>query len=73
MLNVISSLPGDLQPVFETILTNATRICGAKFGTLNLYDGDVFRNAAVYNVPPAFAATQHVPFRPHPGSARADA
>src|SRR5262249_45694352 len=34
--------------------------------------GDVFRNAAVYNVPPAFAATQHVPFRPHPGSAHAE-
>jgi GAF domain-containing protein/CheY-like chemotaxis protein len=72
VLNVISSSPGTLQAVFETILTNATRLCGAKFGTLNLYDGDVFRNAAVYNVPPAFAATQHVPFRPHPGSAHAE-
>jgi GAF domain-containing protein len=72
VLNVISSSPGNLQPVFETILTNATRLCGAKFGTLNLYDGDVFRNAAVYNVPSAFAATQHVPFRPHPGSAHAE-
>jgi len=72
VLRVISSSPGHLQPVFDTILTNATRLCGAKFGTLNLYDGDVFRNAAVYNVPPAFAATQHVPFRPHPGSAHAE-
>jgi GAF domain-containing protein/DNA-binding response OmpR family regulator len=72
VLNVISSSPGHLQPVFETILTNATRLCGAKFGTLNLYDGDDFRNAAVYNVPSAFAATQHVPFRPHPGSAHAE-
>ena len=72
VLRVISSSPGHPQPVFETILTNATRLCGAKFGTLNLYDGDAFRNAAVYNVPPAFAATQHVPFRPHPGSAHAE-
>jgi transcriptional regulator with GAF, ATPase, and Fis domain len=72
VLRVISSSPGHLQPVFDTILTNATRLCGAKFGTLNLYDGGVFRNAAVYNVPSAFAATQHVPFRPHPGSAHAE-
>src|SRR5262249_46535343 len=39
---------------------------------LNLYDGDVFRNAAVYNVPSAFAAMQDVPFRPHPRSGHAE-
>src|SRR5262249_36458621 len=50
---------------------NATRLCGAKFGTLNLYDGDVFRNAAVYNVPSRFAGVQN-PFRPHPGSVHAE-
>ena len=66
VLRVISSSPGELKPVFEAMLANATRLCGAKFGTLNLYDGDVFRNAAVYNVPSAFAAMQDVPFRPHP-------
>jgi GAF domain-containing protein len=72
VLNVISRSPGNLQPVFETILTNATRLCGAEFGTLNLYNGEVFRNAAVYNVPSAFAAMQHAPFRPHPGSGHAE-
>ena len=71
VLQVISSSPGNLQPVFETILANATRLCGAKFGTLNLYDGDIFRNAAVYNVPSRFAGVQN-PFRPHPGSAHAE-
>ena len=55
VLKVISSSPGELEAVFETILANATRLCDAKFGTLNLYDGDVFRAAAVHNVPPAFA------------------
>jgi len=68
VLQIISSSSGNLQPVFDTILASATRLCGAKFGTLNLYDGDVFRNAAVYNVPSAFAAMQDAPIRPHPRS-----
>src|SRR5262245_14789049 len=72
VLQVISNSPGELEPVFETILANATRLCGAKFGTLNLYDGDVFRVAAVHNVPSAFAAMQNVPFRPHPRSGHAE-
>src|SRR5262249_8607954 len=53
VLAVISSSPGELQPVFESMLANATRLCGAEFGILNLDDGDVSRIAAVYNVPPA--------------------
>src|SRR5262244_2326429 len=43
VLRVISSSPGELKPVFETMLANATRLCNAKFGVLNLYDGDAFR------------------------------
>jgi GAF domain-containing protein len=72
VLGVISSSPGELQPVFETLLANATRLCGAKFGTLNLYDGDVLRIAAVFNVPPAYAAMKNVALRPHPRSAHAE-
>jgi GAF domain-containing protein len=68
VLRVISSSPSDLNPVFETILANATRLCGAKFGLVNLSDGDTLRIAAVYNVPPALAAMQNVPFHLHPQS-----
>src|SRR5262249_36865682 len=58
VLQVISSSPGELKPVFDTILANATRLCDAKFGLLNLYDGDKFRQVALYNVPPAYVETR---------------
>jgi len=51
VLGVISSSPGDLKPVFNTILENATRICEASFGNLLLLEGDVFRRVALYNAP----------------------
>src|SRR5262249_1338080 len=54
VLRAISGSPGDLQPVFETILAHATRTSGAKFGMLNLYDGDSFRTVAFHNAPPAY-------------------
>jgi signal transduction histidine kinase/CheY-like chemotaxis protein len=54
VLRVISSSPGDLQPVFQAILANATRLCGAEFGTLYLCDEDAFRAAAFHNAPAAF-------------------
>src|SRR5262249_57979990 len=73
VLQVISSSPGGaLEPVFETMLANAARLCDAKFGVLNLYDGDAFRTVALYNVPAAYAETRrHETFRPHPGSGHA--
>ena len=55
LLKVISSSPNDLEPVFNAILENATRICQARFGTLNLYDGDVFRRVGLHNPTPQFA------------------
>jgi signal transduction histidine kinase len=72
VLGVISRSPGELEPVFEAMLANATRLCGAKFGTLNLYDGEAFRIVAVHNVPSAFAAIRHEPFHPHPRSGHAE-
>jgi two-component system, NtrC family, sensor kinase len=55
VLRVISSSPGDLEPVFQTILENATRICEAKFGTLYLAERDAFRAVAFHNAPQAYA------------------
>ena len=55
VLQVISGSPGELQPVFHTILENAARICEAKFGILALYENDLFRITGTYNVPAAYA------------------
>ena len=55
VLQVISSSPGDLQPVFATMLGNAVRICDAKFGNIYRRDGETLRLAATHNAPPAYA------------------
>jgi len=57
VLQVISSSPGELEPVFQTILASATRICDAQFGLLFFHEDDGFRCASVFNLPPAFAET----------------
>jgi len=53
VLQVISSSPGELEPVFQTMLENATRICDAKFGTMFRFDGEAFHPMAMVNTPPA--------------------
>ena len=70
VLQVISSTPGDLQLVFESMLENATRVCGAQFGTMNLYEDEHFRNVALHNVPAAYGESQQAiqRWRPHPKS-----
>jgi two-component system, NtrC family, sensor kinase len=70
VLRVISSSPGELEPVFQAMLENATRLCEAKFGTLYRYDGEVFRADALLGVPPIFAEDiRRGPRRPTPNNA----
>ena len=54
VLRIVSRSPEDLRPVFETILANATRLCQAKFGNLDLRVGDGFHIAALRNAPQAY-------------------
>jgi GAF domain-containing protein/DNA-binding response OmpR family regulator len=69
VLSIISSSLGKLEPVFQAVLANAVRLCDAKFGTLNLYDGEAYRNVALHNVPPAYADTRRgTVIRPDPRS-----
>src|SRR5215469_14730182 len=69
VLRVISSSPGELQPVFQAMLANAVRICEAKFGMLYLAEGDAYRTVAMHNAPPALAdfIERRGPFQPTPG------
>ena len=61
VLKVISSSPGELEPVFKAMLENATRICDAKFGILFLREDDAFRAVALHGAPPAFAIWRRGP------------
>jgi signal transduction histidine kinase len=71
VLQVISSSPGELGPVFKAMLENAVRICDAKFGVLFLYEDGKFRPAAQTDLPPDFAAflEERGPFAPPAGAA----
>ena len=71
VLKVISSSPGELEPVFETMLANATQICGAEFGLLYRSEGDLFRTVSLYGAPPAFAEQRRLNpmLRPSSGTA----
>src|SRR6478752_6923819 len=70
VLGVISSSPGDLAPVFEAMLENATRLCEAKFGVLFRSEGDALRAVALHGAPQPYAEErQRVPvIRPDPTS-----
>jgi GAF domain-containing protein len=68
VLGIISSSPSDLEPVFDAILANATRLCEASYGALWLCEGDAFRCVAIHGaLPEPFAAAQRRGvFRPGP-------
>jgi CheY-like chemotaxis protein/signal transduction histidine kinase len=70
VLHVISSSRGELEPVFQAILENATRICEASFGNLLLYEGTAFRHVALHNAPPSWASEQQRDPVPPRSSAR---
>src|SRR5262245_32922548 len=70
VLRVISSSPGELEPVFQAMLANAVRLCGASFGMLFRFEDAAWRAAAMFGVPPAFAEFwQRGPQRPGPRTA----
>jgi len=74
VLQVISASPGDLAPVFEKMLENAIRVCGAEFGVMLLLEDGLVRPTARYNVPPAFVAARgDAAYRPPPRSVLATA
>src|SRR5262249_24963279 len=70
VLQVISASPGELEPVFQAMLENATRLCEAKFGTLFRYGDGAFYPAAMVNAPSAYAEFMHRrgSFRAPPGT-----
>jgi two-component system, NtrC family, sensor kinase len=68
VLKVISSSPGELEPVFKAMLDNATRICGAKFGVLWLCKDGGFQVAAIHDIPAAYREQLQLGVVFHPGA-----
>ena len=67
VLQVISSSPGDLEPVFASMLEKAVRICDAAFGNIYRWDGDALHLVATRNTPPAFAEARRYSLFKRPG------
>ena len=65
-MEVISSFPGDLEPVFASMLENAVRFCDAKFGNIFRWDADGLHLVATHNTSPAFADTRRSRYLPSP-------
>jgi class 3 adenylate cyclase len=71
VLKVISSSPGNLEPVYDEMLENAVRICEAAYGSVHRWDGNALQLIATHNTPVTYAEfRRHSPYnRPHPESA----
>ncbi|MGB6315156.1 MAG: GAF domain-containing protein, partial [Pseudolabrys sp.] len=70
VLQVISSSPSELEPVFQAMLAHATRLCEANFGVLYRFDGHVFHAVALQNAVPALGDyLRREPPRPDPRNA----
>ena len=69
VLQVISSSPGDLEPVFATMLEKAVSICDATFGNIFRWNGEAFHLVATHETPSAFAEARRLsPIHPSPTS-----
>ena len=69
ILRVISSSPTDVEPVFETIVASAVRLCNARMGAVYRYDGELVHFVTHYNYSPAVLAVLQ---QMHPRPARSD-
>jgi two-component system NtrC family sensor kinase len=68
VLQVINSSPGELAPVFDSVLEKATELCEAAFGILRTWDGEHFHQVAFRGAPPALEAYWREPQLPTPGT-----
>ena len=70
VLKTISSSPGELTPVFDAMLENATRLCRAQFSALQLFKDEAFHTVALFNVPASYTSVMaRAVIKPHPGAA----